>query len=364
MRLWYFDVSLLHSVAFTAILVVIAAALHAHPSSKLTIYPRAGSQRASGITANGPGLVLMGGGGDVDSAFVWMCNTIAGERQKNCGDIVVLRASGDNDYDQYLLKLARFNSAQTIKIEPGANARDLSAAANLVARAQAVFFGGGDQANYVWWKGTPLAAAVQRVYEKGGVVGGNSAGLAIQGEWVYDSVAADVVDRELTTNDVVPDPSSPLISFTHNLFAWPPLRNVITDSHFHQRNRLGRLAVFLARLKQRHGAGDVMGVGIDTGTALLVDKRGIATLVRNNPHGSVLFLRGGAAQPISARRPLQYTGIQATLLDKPGQTFDFNIRCAHAPTYTIGVNGNATPIYNPENPYQPPRTAFVPSCHK
>ena len=121
---------------------------------------------------------------------------------------------------------------------------------------------------------------------------------------------------------------------------------------------------YAAQAKQGMEALQAMGVGIDTGTALLVDKRGIATLVRNNPHGSVLFLRGGAAQPISARRPLQYTGIQATLLDKPGQTFDFNIRCAHAPTYTIGVNGNATPIYNPENPYQPPRTAFVPSCHK
>ena len=306
----------------------------------------------------------MGGGGDVDSAFVWMCHTIAGDRKKHCGDVVVLRASGDNDYDRYLLKLAPFNSAQTIKIERGANDSDLTIAANIVDHAQGVFFGGGDQANYVWWKGTPLAAAVQRVYDRGGVIGGNSAGLAIQGEWVYDSDAADVVDRELTTNDVVPNPSSPLISFTHNLFAWPPLRNVITDSHFHQRNRLGRLAVFLARLKQNHGAGDLMGVGIDTGSALLVDKHGIATLVLNNPSGSALFLRGGSPQPVRPGKPLLYTDIQATVLNKAGQTFDFNTRCAHAPTYSVSVNGNATPIYNPENPYKPPQAAIVPSCHK
>ncbi|HXN09239.1 MAG TPA: hypothetical protein VN860_06220, partial [Candidatus Acidoferrales bacterium] len=201
MRLWYFDVSLLQSVAFTTSLIL-ALSLHPHPSSKLTIYPRAGSPRASAIAAKGPGLILMGGGGDVDSAFVWMCHTIAGDRKKHCGDVVVLRASGDNDYDRYLLKLAPFNSAQTIKIERGANDSDLTIAANIVDHAQGVFFGGGDQANYVRWKGTPLAAAVQRVYDRGGVIGGNSAGLAIQGEWVYDSDAADVVDRELTTNDV------------------------------------------------------------------------------------------------------------------------------------------------------------------
>jgi cyanophycinase len=371
MRLGYF---FLPSIifAFTAMVFVVAGVAgnqqpaNGQRSSKLTIYPRVGAQHPSGITPHGPGLVLMGGGGDIDAAFVWMHDVIAGSHTGNGGDIIALRASGDNDYDKYLLKLAPFNSVQTIKIEHGATTHDLQIAADYVNRAQGVFFGGGDQANYAWWKGTPLAAAVQRVYDRGGVVGGNSAGLAIQGEWVYDSVAADAAgsDIEVTTKNAVPDPSESIISFTHDLFAWPPLRGVITDSHFVQRDRLGRLAVYLARLKQQHGASNIMGLGIDTGTAILVDKRGIGTLIRNNPHGSALFLRGGAAQPISAGKPLVYTGIKVTVLDHDGQTFDFNTRCAHAPTYTISVNGNAIPMYTPDNPYKSPRTAIIPSCHK
>ena len=332
----------------------------------LTIYPRAGSALDSGVTPHGPGLVLMGGGGDVDSAFIWMHDTIAGSHSGNGGDIIVLGASGANDYDQYLLKLAHFNSVQTLTIQRGASAKDLQTAAGYVDRSQGVFIRGGDQANYVWWKGSPLASALERLYKRGGVVAGNSAGLAIQGEWSYDSVAADAAgaDVEVTTKNAVPNPSEPIISFTHDLFDWPPLRGVITDSHFVTRDRLGRLAVFLARLRQEHGARDIMGLGIDAETAVCVDKRGIGILKRQGPNGSALFLRGGAARPITVGRPIVYTGIIVTVLDRENQTFDFNTRCAQAPTYEINVDGTKHPIYEPTNPYKPLSAAVVPTCRK
>ncbi len=331
--------------------------------SMLTIFPRAGSPHDSGVTPHGPGLVLMGGGGDVDDAFVWMHDVIAGSRNGNGGDIIILTASGNDDYPPYLMKLARFNSVQTIRVPRDATTQDLVEAAGYVRRAQGVFFGGGDQANYVWWKGSPLAIAVQHVYDTGGVVGGNSAGLAIQGEWIYDSVAADAAnDAEVTTKNAVPDPSSSIISFTHNLFDWPALRGVITDTHFVQRDRLGRLAVFLARLQQQHGAKDIMGVGVDASTAVVVDRDGIGTLMTKGGRGSALFLRGGTPTPIVPKKPLLYRGIQVTLLDKEGQTFDFTSRCAQASTYVIEVNGANTPFYDPSNPYKAPADATVPMC--
>jgi len=330
----------------------------------LTIYPRLGSSQASGVIPHGPGLILMGGGGDVDAAFVWMHDVIAGSQGGDGGDIVVLRASGDYDYDPYLMKLARFNSVQTVKVEPKATVQELAKASAIVTRAQGVFFAGGDQANYVWWKGSSLAAAVQQVYDRGGVVGGNSAGLAIMGEWIYDSVAADAAgdDVEVTTKNAVPDPSEPIISFTHDLFVWPPMRGIITDTHFVQRDRLGRLAAFLARLEQHHGATNVMGLGIDTGTALLVDKHGVGRLVRNNPQGRALFLQGGTAQPIRAGAALSYSSIRVTLLDKDGQTYDFIKRCARALTYTIDVDGDKHPMYAPANPYVAPPSATMSTC--
>lgn len=372
MRRWHSNVSPKKVIALTAIVFAFAvvathnSATAAQKSTMLTIYPRAGSALASGVTPQGPGLVLMGGGGDVDSAFIWMHDTIAGSRRGNGGDIIVLGASGANDYDQYFLKLAHFNSVQTLTIQRGASAKDLQTAASYVDRSQGVFIRGGDQANYVWWKGSSLAAALKRLYERGGVVGGNSAGLAIQGEWTYDSVAADAAgaDVEVTTRNAVPNPSEPIISFTHDLFDWPPLRGVITDSHFVQRDRLGRLAVFLARLRQQHGASDIMGLGIDTESAICIDKRGIGTLKRKGPNGSALFLVGGTARPITAGRPIVYTGIKVTVLNKDNQTFDFNTRCAQAPTYEINVNGTKHTIYEPANPYKPPSTAVVQSCQK
>jgi cyanophycinase len=329
----------------------------------LTIYPRAGSPIASGVTPHGPGLVLLGGGGDVDAAFVWMHDVIAGSPGSNGGDIIVLRASGDNDYDDYLLKLAHFNSVQTIKIERGATSADLARVATYISQAQGVFFAGGDQSNYVRWKDSPLSRAVQAVYDRGGVVGGISAGLAIQGEWVYDSVAADAnSDDIVTTGNAVPNPAEPIISFTHDLFVWPSMRGVITDSHFVTRNRLGRLAVYLARLQQDDGATQIMGLGIDEKSAIVVDKDGIGTLKLQGKTGSALFLRGGSAQPIEAGKPLVYKGIHVTLLDKDGQTFDFKKWCARAPTYAIDVVGNARPIYNPADPYKAPPSATIPTC--
>jgi cyanophycinase-like exopeptidase len=57
-----------------------------------------------------------------------------------------------------------------------------------VRNAEFVFFAGGDQCNYIRWiKDTPVSAAVKEVYERGGAIGGTSAGLAIQGEIAYDA---------------------------------------------------------------------------------------------------------------------------------------------------------------------------------
>lgn len=359
----------LRAIALTAIALAIAVGIRCQASaaqepSTLTIYPRAGSPEASGVTPHGPGLVLMGGGGDVDSAFVWMHDTIAGSHRGNGGDIIVLGASGANDYDQYLLKLAHFNSVQTVTITRGATPKELQTAAGYVDRSQGVFIRGGDQANYVWWKGSSLAAAIERLYKRGGVVAGNSAGLAIQGEWAYDSVAADATgaDVEVTTKNAVPDPSESIISFTHNLFEWPSLRGVITDSHFVQRDRFGRLAVFLARLQQQDGPRNIMGLGIDAESAICVDKRGIGILKLQSPSGSALFLQGGTARPIAVGRPIVYTGIKVTLLDRENETFDFNTRCAKATSYELSVDGTKRRIYDPANPYKPPSTAIVRSC--
>jgi hypothetical protein len=53
------------------------------------------------------GIAMMGGGSDLDEAFRWLCN------KGNGGDFLVLRASGDDDYNSYINGLCKTNSVAT-----------------------------------------------------------------------------------------------------------------------------------------------------------------------------------------------------------------------------------------------------------
>jgi cyanophycinase len=331
----------------------------------ITVFPRAGSVADSRVTPHGPGLLLMGGGGTVDDSVVWMHDTIVGSRSTRGGDIIVLRATGTNAYDAYFMTVAPFNSVRTIMLGRGATTAEFDEAASYVDRAQGVFFAGGDQANYARWKGTPLLAAVQRVYDRGGVVGGTSAGLAILGEYVYDSVAADKAgdDVEVTTVNAVADPSERIISFTHDLFVFPPLRRIITDTHFVARNRFGRLAVFLSRIGNNLSQ-PLMGVGLDERTAIVIDRNGVGTLMLEHKGGSAIFIRPSRPGRVVAGVPFAVHGLAVAVLSRAGQTYYFNSWCAGAGalTYTVNIDGSKSPIYEPPNPNRAPSWARHKHC--
>jgi cyanophycinase len=343
---------------------VMAAALFAPVSGwgapcPVTFYPRVGNPTPTTVVPRGPGLVLMGGGTDVDAAFRWTARTVAGSGSRAAGDLVVLRASGDNDYDKYIEGLARFNSVRTIVLPPCALRTEITQAAAVVSQAQSVFFAGGDQADYVIWKGGPLAAAVQGIYDRGGVVGGTSAGLAILGQYIFDAVAGDRT-HDVHTADAVPDPREPAISFTDGMFSFPFLRGVITDTHFRQRDRFGRLATFLALLRVR--GENARGIGVDARSALAVDRHGIATLLLQGRGGRALFVHGGTVKRLEAGRPLVFRGLDVILLDRSGATFDLRRWCGDGREYTVDVNGDAHEIYSPANPYIAPAGSRYADC--
>lgn len=309
----------------------------------LTVYPRQGDALDDVDAPMGPGLVLMGGGSDVDDAFRWAQRTLAGDGGVRRGDVVVLRATGGDGYTSYLLGLAPFRSVQTLKLNPPATRADLALAADLVSRAEFVFFAGGDQAHYAAWAGTPLLAAVQQVYARGGVVGGTSAGLAILGEFSFDAIAAG--PTSVTSSIALADPRSPLLSFSQNLFRFGPLRGVVTDSHFRVRDRLGRLVVFAAR---QHADGlvtraprEVLGLGVDEATALVVDASGHASLrLQRAGEGGAWALRVAPARTLSAGQPLQAEQVQVTRLTDPAlHTFDLATWCGAGPRYALSFDG-------------------------
>jgi cyanophycinase-like exopeptidase len=312
----------------------------------------------------GPGLVLSGGGLSEmpdAAALAWMRARIAAPKGARAGSLLILKASGELDYTDDFYRQSGFAFVQEILIPPCATRAQVDAIAPNVDRADAVLFSGGDQAHYAAWKGSELIAAVRRVYARGGIVGGGSAGLAIQGEVVFDSVAADRIlpdDEDVATPDAVKNPYEPAISFTANFFHWPAMRDTITDTHVARRNRFGRLTAFMARaLHDRLVAGNrIYGVAVDEGAALLVDARGVATLVAR-PHEDdgyvpkgAWIVEGGQAQRIRPGMPLLYTVNVTHLL--PGMRYDLRAKRALGQTsYRVTVNGSNAPYYS-RNPYE------------
>jgi cyanophycinase len=323
------------------------------------VYPLAGVYDTA-PHRGGPALLLDGGGTDVDAAWRWMHRTLVGVATKRGGNVVVLTASADNAYSPWIVKIAPFASARTIAIPPCVPRKRVDALARYVDGADAVFFAGGDQADYVRWKGSRLIDAVRRLYVRGGVIGGTSAGLAIQGQVIFDSVSADRIlgDTDVATPDAVLDPSEPAISFTTGLFAWPPLTRTITDSHFARRNRFGRLAAFMARiLHDGLIAGDrIYGLGIDERSALCVDRSGVATLFEQPAAGGyatkgAYVLAGSVRQAFAPGKPLHYV-VEVTHLRVPGERYDLLHKRSPADRYEITVNGSTSSVYS-RDPYAP-----------
>ena len=72
-------------------------------------------------------------------------------------------------------------------------------------------------------------------------------------------------------------------------FLWTDyLGYTITDTHFAQRDRQGRLLAFMARLYSSWGVRLPQGIGLDEQTAMAIDEKGIAH-VFSNTSGTAYF---------------------------------------------------------------------------
>ena len=261
-------------------------------------------------TATQPGLVLMGGSTDVDSAFQWMIERSGG------GDFVVIRASGTDAYNPWIYNdLGGVDSAETIIILKPEGAQD-PFVIDKIRNAEALFIAGGNQWNYVrLWKGTPVEKAIEYVAAKGAPVGGTSAGLAVLGEFSFSAEKGTIVSKNALKN-----PYQPRVALENNFLQLPHLDNVITDSHFVARDRMGRLITFLARIVQDGWAEQAHGIGINERTALVVDETGVATL---HGEGPVYFLETpGLPQVCEKSTPLTYRDVAVYRLSEAGTQFD------------------------------------------
>lgn len=233
------------------------------------------------------GFALMGGGTDLDAAFEFLCD------RANGGDMLVLRAAGDDEYNGYLRAICHLNSVATLII-PSRDAAENPFVADAIGHAAAIFIAGGDQANYInFWINTPVQSAVNEAIKRGVPVGGTSAGLAVMGEYAYSAQGDKSDDPNLDSKTALADPFGPRISLTRGFIDIPALKGIITDTHFKRRDRMGRLLVFLSRLNEPDSkritpdSKHVRGIGVEERAAVLLEPDGRAEVVG---YGSAYFI--------------------------------------------------------------------------
>jgi cyanophycinase len=219
------------------------------------------------------GIAMMGGGKDLDEAFRWLCE------KANGGDLLVLRASGDDDYNAYINGMCKLNSVATLILPDRASADD-AAVVEIIKDAEVIFISGGDQGHYIRaWKGTATRDAINAHVAAGKPIGGTSAGLAVEGEFVYGALGDKPDDNDLASSDVLTNPYFDRVTLMRDFLKIPHLENLLTDSHFAKRDRMGRTLVFLARIMQDAWSKSPREVAVDEKSAVLVDPNGEGVVV-------------------------------------------------------------------------------------
>ncbi|MBV9929688.1 MAG: cyanophycinase [Alphaproteobacteria bacterium] len=155
-------------------------------------------------------------------------------------------------FDEYQKAFADLDVGELVElyVEERAEAHDREKL-SVLDDAAGVFFSGGDQLRITSQIGdTGIEAKVRRLYERGGVVAGTSAGASVMSETMLIKGTSRETHR---IGDLHMAPGMGLI------------RDVIIDQHFAERGRFGRLIGAVAHNPR------VLGMGIDEDTAAVVE---------------------------------------------------------------------------------------------
>jgi cyanophycinase len=195
-----------------------------------------------------PIVVIPTAGGDADSLYNQSCRCADFLRRAGARRVTVLHT-----YDRKIAETDSFASA--------------------IRSAKAVWFPGGRQ-----WRladsylGTPTERELHALLDRGGVIGGTSAGASIQASYLVRGA---------------PEGNTIVMSPGHEQ-GFGFLRNVAVDQHVMVRNRLNDLPEILRVHPQ------LLGIGIDEGTAIVVHGDAFEVIGR-----SKAFVYGGT-DPLDA----------------------------------------------------------------
>lgn len=228
--------------------------------------PREGAARAgwdswAGASGAAPrGLVVAEGGGSASAewARIVALRMVAHAREHLDVDDVRVAILGGTSRAMR----RRFEAAGAAAVLELDFARDDDARAAL-ATTHVVWMVGGAQSRYVQaWNDTPVEAHMEELWERGGAIGGSSAGCAVLGRWVYDAREGSLDEREALGDAAHPD-----LTLRDDFLELVP--GVLFDTHFTERGRLARLATMCTHLWNEERA--LIAIGLDDRTAFAVD---------------------------------------------------------------------------------------------
>jgi beta-aspartyl-peptidase (threonine type) len=267
------------------------------------------------------GLMLMGGGDWSRDAWQWFAE------KAGAGHIVILRASQDGSDGQWIVdEIGGVASVQTLVFSSREAAYDSDLIA-IIERADAVFIAGGDQSKYVrFWKDTPVEAALNAHLDAGRPLGGTSAGLAIMGGAGYGAMAVTAVDSPTA----LADPHGPLVTLAREFIDAPFLTHVITDTHFTERDRLGRLIAFVAQSRDTADP-DAVGLGVDEDSVIIVEADGTGRFFTTTD-GKAWLVQPAGPPAFDADGALEWGAISLVGVG-PGSVIDLNTLEVSDPTF-------------------------------
>lgn len=254
------------------------------------------------------GLLLMGGGDRNHDAMRWFF------AKAGNGHIVILRASYAGEIGKEFVKeIGGVASAETFVFHDRAAASDPRILAAL-RRADGIFLAGGDQANYVrYWKGTEIARLLTAHVAAGKPLAGTSAGLAMLGEALYGAMDGG----SIKSPEALAAPFGPANTIERDFLDIALLKGVVTDTHFKERDRLGRLFAFLvkAQVGRPSEAAAMIGVGVDESAAVAVEADGSGRVYATEADGGAWIVDGSALRVAPSRGALVADRIKVTVMN-------------------------------------------------
>ena len=209
----------------------------------------AGTSRAQEVGPENGSLVIVGGAMR-DQAIVERFLDLAGG--PDAPIVVIPTAGGADEYDQYWRGLKQFKEAGATHLTV-LHTKDRGVAnsdefVKPIREARGVWFGGGRQWHLAdSYLDTKVHAELWALLERGGVIGGSSAGATIQGSYLARG--------DTKTNEIMMGDHEVGLGF---------VKNVAIDQHLLRRNR----QFDLLEIIEAHP--ELLGIGLDENTAIVV----------------------------------------------------------------------------------------------